>query len=210
MTVTVSSWYDELLVHAPGASIGGMQQALDSALAEFLRRSGAYVKDLSGISLRAGKEHYYIPQPSEGPVLFVHALMFNQKPLRPLMIPQWQARTVATGVPTHFRRYLDDANKFSVSPVPVDDTGVVYPYVAFGYNPELRDHLPDLFKLQWYDAILDGALYRLCSQQNKPYSDPTMALVRGKSFRAAIAQARDEARKQFTTMETPWRYPAWA
>lgn len=212
MTVGVSLWTDEVLVHAPGATVAGVEQAVKGAIAEFLRRSSAYVLDLPGIRLRAGRADYQIPGPSEGPILFVHQLVFRGRPLGSMAIPQWlQRATGDAGMPVGFRRYLNDPTKFTVTPTPIEDFGdLVYPYVAVGFNPECADHLPDMFRTHWYDIIRAGALYRLCSQQTKPYTDATVAITSARLFSSGIAQARDEARKQFTTSETDWCYPKWA
>jgi hypothetical protein len=46
VTVDSDLWYDELAMHAPGATAKGMKQALSSALRMFCQRSGAWVVEL--------------------------------------------------------------------------------------------------------------------------------------------------------------------
>jgi len=211
MTVKLETWLDELATHAPGASIPAMEQALQSALKDFLLRSGAFAKEIPGVLLRKDRPTYTLSKQPEGPIIFLYELFYKGRTLSFVPAENWLRLQPNAGEPTHFRRYVDEPLRFTVWPTPSADLPErVIPYVAFGYGIKCQEYLPDLFSTHWYEYILSGAIFKLCSQQNKPYSDATLAQVHAKLFRAGIATARDQARKQFTRSETPFVFPKWA
>ena len=69
MAVELSRWYDEVATQASGASIKGIELALKSTVAEFMRESAAFAMELPGLTLRANKSTYYIPRPDDGPII---------------------------------------------------------------------------------------------------------------------------------------------
>ena len=91
-----------------------------------------------------------------------------------------------------------------------DREGIV-PWVSLGFPPVwIENAVPIVFQRYWYDTILSGSLLRLLGQQDKPYTNPQLALYHGKKYRNEIAVARDMAMRQFNTSERGWEYPRWA
>jgi len=85
------------------------------------------------------------------------------------------------------------------------------PWVALTFpRTYIGNSVPVIFERQWYEAILDGTLSKLLSQQDKPYTNPTLATYHARRFRNEIAKGRDMARHQFNNSETGWSFPAWA
>ena len=212
MSLQISTWYDEIAVNAHGASLPGIEQALHSAIAEFLRRSGAYAKAITPMDIKADRQTYIISKQPEGPILFIHGVFYKSFPLQFTDAFSWERRKDASvGTVYRFRAYVDDPYKFTVYPTPsVDENDALTPYVAFGYDKRCNEYIPDIFSTQWYDVILSGALYRLMAQPNKPYTNPVLSAMHGRMFRQGIATARDQARKQFVVTDTPISFPAWA
>ena len=213
MAVELSRWYDEVATQASGASIKGIELALKSTVAEFMRESAAFAMELPGLTLRANKNTYYIPRPDDGPIIHIYAMLYQNRPLRPVSARAWAALPAPepNEAPTRFRADVADNSMIVIAPTPsVTLTDKLIPYVALGYSSTCSSNVPDVFCRQWYDVILHGALQRLFMQPNKPYSSAQMAMYHGRAFRNGIAVARDRARKQFTTMETDFRFPSWA
>jgi hypothetical protein len=213
MAVEVSRWYDEVAVHASGASIKGMEQAIKSAIGEFMRESAAFTVELPGITLRENKDTYYIPPPQEGPIILLHAMFYQGRPLVPKTTLEWLHLPTpdAADAPIMFHADIADNSKIVIAPKPsVTLEDKLIPYVALGYSPTCRSSVPDVFCRQWYDVILDGALQRLMMQPNKPYTNAQMAIYHARRFRSGMFTARDRARKQFTQQETPFQFPKWA
>ena len=82
--------------------------------------------------------------------------------------------------------------------------------VALGPKTPYATDIPAFFQTWYFDIILDGAAFKLLSQPNKPYTNDKLAVYYGKRFRAAMARARDMARRQFTTADTAFVFPPWA
>jgi hypothetical protein len=68
---------------------------------------------------------------------------------------------------------------------------------------------PQLFQ-QWFETILDGALYRLFMQPAKPYSNAQMAQFHGKMYKAGCQRARVVATKGYTNGPGRWAFPYFA
>jgi len=213
MAVEISHWYDEVMVHASGVTTAGAEQAIKGAVAEFMRDSAAFAVELPGITLRAGKDTYYIPPPQDGPIICLIAVMYQNRPLTPRTALNWAQtpRAQSSDSPTYFRADVADNTKIVISPAPATTlTDKLIPYAALGYSGTCKSSVPDVFCRQWYDVILSGALKRLFMQPNKPYTNTQLATYHAKVFRNGIAVARDKARKQFTQQETTFRFPTWA
>jgi len=213
MAVSYTIWYDELAMNCPGATIPGMEQAVKRTLAQFLRESGAWVKELSGIALKANKSTYAIvPQP-EGPILYIMAIWHQNKFLTPMTMPDYRSRVFAADstAPVGYTAVVDKPGEFIIHPtLNTDSPYKAIPVVAFGFSPNCKEYLPDIFCMHWYDAILCGATQRLASQQDKPYTNVTVAQLHGVRFRNYISQARDMARRQVLNVESDFRFPKWA
>ena len=204
-------WFDEVAVNAPGVSRDGMTLAINGAISEFFRRSGAYAKAIPDIRIVAGRDTYIIPKQEEGPILYIHAVFYDNRPLPFADGLSWERLSPGTGAPRLFRAYVDDPYKIRVHPTPTEsDTDGLTPYVAFGFDPACQPNLPAMVTTQWYDVILSGAIFRLAAQPRKPYTDATLAGLHGRLFRAGIATAREQARRQFVGADEAFFFPAWA
>lgn len=209
-TVSLDAWTDEVLVNAPGASQEAVQFAVERAVAEFLRRSGAWFEELPSFALRVNKVDYYLDTGGLGPILFVHQLTYNGVPLKPYTSSMNTPSGTAIA-PQGWRGYLKEPAKVTIYPtMSATPEHEVVPFVSVGYSPECRERLPDIFMSHWYDTVLSGAVSRLLSQQNKPYTDATLALFHGKRFSAGIATARDMGRRQFMSVDESFTFPFWA
>jgi hypothetical protein len=212
--VSFSEWHDEISMHAPGASIAGMELALKSTIAEFLRDSGAFLIETPGITPVGGRNTYYLDPQPEGPVLYIHSIAYNGRFLVPMQTPSYQSRAFeqpSGDAPRAFRTYADAPGKFTLVPGIADD-GLyeMVPYVSIGFSGTCQEAVAHIFKLRWYDYILQGTLGKLLSQQNKPYFNLQLAYAHSRKFRAGIAQARDMANRQFSSIESDFLFPKWA
>jgi hypothetical protein len=70
--------------------------------------------------------------------------------------------------------------------------------------------LPDVFNSLWLDAIKDGVLSRMHAMASKPWTDASLAIVHGRSFRNQIAQARVMTKNRYGVGNTAWKFPFFA
>lgn len=120
----------------------------------------------------------------------------------------------ATGWPAVFKTYNERPGAFQLYPTLKGNTaegeGVV-PWVSLGFpRTRVAMGIPVVFERVWYEQILDGTLAKLLSQQDKPYTNPTLAQYHGRRFRNGISEARDMAQRQMSNSERGWQYPSWA
>ncbi len=137
----------------------------------------------------------------------------------------------AEGWPVSFSTYNERPGMLKLSQVVAQGTGGLVPWVSMtfrelraaptgvtpptgGLNPTTPGDspfaIPVVFQRNWYEPILDGMLSKLMSQQDKPYSNPTLGEYHSRRFRVAIAKCRDMGRRQLNNSGRTWRYPAWA
>lgn len=90
-------------------------------------------------------------------------------------------------------------------------TSGVVPWVSLGFpRIPVNNAVPVIFERYWYEHILDGAVGRLCSQQDKPYTNAVLAKYHLTRFRNGISEAREVAERQFNPTERGWGYNQWA
>ena len=118
------------------------------------------------------------------------------------------------GWPASFTAYNERPGAIEVLPSLAGNTdegeGIV-PWVSLIFPREfVENSIPDIFQRMWYDHILDGAVSKLMSIQDKPFTNPQLAAYHARRFRNGMAQARDMAMRQFTDTERGWQFPKWA
>ena len=69
---------------------------------------------------------------------------------------------------------------------------------------------PTLFS-NWFEVMLDGALFRLYGQPAKPWSSQGLAQYHGTRWWQGVNRARDQAERLNSSQQSPWRKtPYWA
>lgn len=69
--------------------------------------------------------------------------------------------------------------------------------------------LPDWTYQSYFQDWLDGALFKLFSMANKPWSSKDLMLYHGKRWRAAMSFRMQEANRGFTYGVPGWRFRKW-
>lgn len=220
---SITDWIDELLPHVPGVSLQGAKQALRATLREFAVDSGAWLHELPPVSLRAGRDVYYLEPTACGntTVLYIQAISYVVdngtnfvRFLKPLQGTNYRARSAQAPLSEPWGFLADPAEpgKFLLVPgVSEDVVDALIPYVALGFSEQFEDDaIPLRFRRYWFDHILDGAIGRLIGQQDKPYTNLVLAQYHKRRFRAGVSKARDMARRQMAGAESDFQFPFWA
>lgn len=69
--------------------------------------------------------------------------------------------------------------------------------------------LPDWMYTSYFQDWLDGALFKLFSMPNKPWSSKDLMLYHGKRWRSALSFRKQEANRGFTYGVPGWRFRRW-
>ncbi len=67
--------------------------------------------------------------------------------------------------------------------------------------------VPDGLYAKYREIIVDGVLFKLMAQPSKPWSNPQLALMRGRLFRNGMHKVRHEAEMGFLYGGQRWRFP---
>lgn len=223
MDYSLDDWMEELVSYVPGVSIEGAKQALRATFREFTVESGAWKHELPSVSIRAGRDEYFLEPTACGTtvVLYIETLSYMTdngtkfvRKLVPYQNPQFYSRATNNPVGEPWGYITDPAEpgKFTLTPKVTEDiNNAIVPYVSLGFSEVFPDKkIPLRFKRYWYDFILDGAIGRLAGQQDKPYTNLILSQYHKKRFRRAISAARDMSSKQMSVSETDFRFPFWA
>lgn len=74
--------------------------------------------------------------------------------------------------------------------------------------PQTEDvALPSHSYTTFHDPVLSGALYRLFSSNDKPYSSGELSKYHYRIFRSGIGRFRDEARRRFNLSDSQVKFP---
>ncbi len=182
-------------IKLPGSSDAGVKLELYDVMKEFLKDSNAWTEDIS-LVVRPNTTDYTLT-PDEGQIIRLVGLWDEKMIPIPAFMPTFgtirlvnQATTVTTQ-PTWTVRVV----KNITLPTTRDDV------------PVGPDWLLTVYSLD----ILDGLLGKMMGQQNKSYSNATMATYHLRRFRTAIQGARTAAIRQNTQGAQEWAFPrGWA
>lgn len=226
---SLNQWYEEIIAEVPGATMGGVMQALRRTFRKFCQDSGAYILEgETQIDITADVADYnvinafptFITQDDHIPIYiweigyyenFIEQNEFYRK-LVALQTPDFRVQSRSpSNAPWAYTTDIRNPGGFTLRPVVDRDIpSALAVFVAFrlkDYPDFPDDTLPDVFFTHWFDIIRDGAIGDLCGQQDKSYTNPQLAVVHQRRFRNGVARARDEARNQFNTSENEFRYP---
>lgn len=213
----ISLWLEELVAMAPGATNNTLKLAIRTSFREFCVRSGAWNREIAAISLEEGVAGYEIPPQDDANVLYILNMFWLKDAAQYGVIPPAQApyhnlmmREPSTR-PQAFVGDMEAPQTFTLIPTPKESVeDAIKVFVALGPKDPHIDDIPTFFTSHHFDTLLDGAAHKLYAQPNKPYTNMVLAQFHGRKFNKAIANARDVARRQFTTAEHTWSFPRWA
>lgn len=224
-TVSLEEWADELTSHVNGATVPAMKGALRATFREFCIHSGAWMRQLPPMDLVDGQFRYKIEQPPDARVLYIRAIGYNDSELGASDARGWNAILfpsttpwaqmarrgyIGGGRPQSFVASLEVGGEFDLFPAPGQDLALALrPIVSLGPIADRADTLPESIHRFHFDVILDGALGRLMSQQEKPYTSLRLASYHLKRFRSGMSRSRDMASRHFSTAESQFMFPAW-
>lgn len=220
--VDFNLWADELGVMLPGLTEMAAKQALGATFREFCVVSGAWVREIDPISIVADQATYEINPLSDATVLYIMAISYQPEQtdtnnrysrfLQPSQEMYSRSRAAAPGSqPWGYVGNAEVPGQFTLVPtVGTNIADSLIPYVALGPINPFDGMFPASFQTYHFDKILTGAAARLMSYQDKPYTNLMVSQVYHKRFRAGMAEARDMARRQFTSAENDFVFPYWA
>lgn len=193
-------------IKLPGASDSGIRQELWGVIKEFLTDSNAWVENMR-LNVVANTQTYDIVPREGGQIIRLLGVLDGNR------VP------VAVTMPNFGQLVFTTPIQISSVSVPITDmtVGPNYPWyvgvvktIAF---PATRDDIPiapDFVMRVYSQAIIDGVLGRMMTQQAKTYTNLPQGKYHLQRFRDEIGIARSEARVQNLFGGQRWQFPAFA
>lgn len=224
----INEWVEEASPELPGASLEGMRQAARSILRDFCVEGGAFMLEHEEpIDVVQGQSDYDIREAY--PTLLTGAYVeplyiwsigylpdFANDPnhvrfLSSLQQPKYRNRaSLPSEQPWGYKTFIDRPGIFELVPVVSRDiTDALATFVAFRMSPTVNfdANVPDVFRNNWFDIILDGIIGRMSAQQDKPHTSAQKASVHQQRYIAGRSRAREMARRQFNSGDDQFQFP---
>jgi hypothetical protein len=215
-------WMQDISPWCPGVHRTVMKRQLILAVREFFEQSWAWRQEQGPITLVTDQVTYMLsPFNSTTDVVGVIAVWVNRVPLAPLACapPPYghSPEPVPEPVPDQDgdRHHSDRPGGYwcprpdiiAVYPTPKITTTPQHLTVLCALRPKMSvTQVPKIAVTDFYEAIMNGALYRLLNQPAKPYSNPTLAAYFENKFRKDIGVYAGKAKKGFNNAAS-WSFP---
>jgi hypothetical protein len=155
---------------------------------------------------RAGRKQYWLsPYDQYANVVGVLGVSFNGNMLAPTTRRPPRASD-ATDIPrAYYAGEVPDMIEIFPDLLTDVDSALSF-HVAL--TPKVSvEHLPRVAEIKYYDAILDGFLARMYMHPHKPYSSPSFAQAKRRSFNSWIGRYAGQT-KQGNVGAQSWSFPA--
>ena len=201
-------WLQDISPWCPGVHRSVIKRQLILACREFFEQSWAWRAEQGPITLVTNQPTYMLsPFNSTTDVVGVVAAWVNGIPLNPLSCapPPSQNGQPFSDTPGGF--WCPRPDIVAVYPIPNITSTPQNLTVLCALRPKMSvTQVPKIAVTDFYEAIMNGALYRLLNQPAKPYSNPTLATYFENKFRKDIGVYAGKAKKGFNNGAS-WRFP---
>lgn len=191
----------DIILYAPHCTEAIAAHAAKMTTIDFCRRTHWWKVTSDPIDLVAGEESYDVEVPNGTEPIAVVAAWYNNRPLWPMGFStrnrfQFRNLTTFNGTPQAFAN--DSPSQLVLLPVPKDaEVGALIMTVAvqpkrsaLGADAEMME--------RYFDTLVYGALARVLSIPNQPFTSPDAALAREKQYREEVTKAKIDANKALT------------
>lgn len=197
-----TAWLDETMPDLPGALQAMVINAIRNSAIEFCEKTDIYIYQHPAIDAVLNTPTYAFVPPASTLVAKVLQVFYNGLELIPKTPDElksiygiwnstdWRDRT---GAPRYYTQ--DDERNIRLVPMPdASLTGAIKLRVSLKPT-RASTTIEDRIYEEYLEAIKYGALYRMKSLLNKPYSDPNGAVASFNLFNQSVDAAKDKASK---------------
>lgn len=191
MATTLSAFYPHVLIHTADVPEPLLDTAIRNACIEFCRSSLWLQQDIDPIPVQVGNNPYEIDVPTGYVVAKVMALYFDNARLTPLdstavtntTFINWQ---IQAGTPYGYTMFTPNEVTLVYTP---DSVGTLTGRMALSPSRTASSVDDTLFQ-EYQEEIAQGAVARLKSIPNQPFSDPAGAAASLALFKYGVGKAR--------------------
>lgn len=191
MNVDIAPFVEELLAYAPGCPAPLARRELLRASQRFCRDVYVLRRDVPFTQPADTPDHTFdltaeklkVIKPVE---VTVNGRVISSKQQEYLRQRNLFYREVTAPEPRFYFSKREGAMSFF--PVPEQDAAIVA--VVACYPADDYEGIPEEVAYQWRDAVIGGALLRICATPAQPYTNPEIAGMGGAWFRQGVSLAR--------------------
>lgn len=190
---TLDDFLPRLLPYVPGCPDLLVRQGLVESAIEFCART-QIAQTLSTLTLREGRAAYDIELPAQQALVNVLDVLCDGLPLDPV---SWPVAELPPGRPQWVIKPLPSVNELTVVPTPDAQAAGKRLTVLAAFKPAPKaTMLADELFADWHDAVVQGAIRRLCAMPSQPFSATGAVVMAATAFESYVADARLVARKR--------------
>lgn len=206
--MSITTWKDLMLPRLPGALSNVVEGEITQTVYNFCRESTAWRDMIYAVDIDINDREVELTygDGTEANVSGVLRVYYSNKQLSQYSHAPWETSSSA---PMGFTSKPDDPSVIVLSTIPSTAiTGALDAYVYLEpVNP--TDALPSVILNEFWEIVFDGALGRMYSHPEKPYTNPTLAQYHLRRYRNGTRRARDQANRGFTGNAQNWVFPSF-
>jgi hypothetical protein len=201
-------WLQDVTPWCPGVHRSVFKRQLILAVREFFEQSWAWRAEIGPITLVTNQQTYMLsPFNSTTDVVGVIWAAVNGSPIQPLTAAPPPSQNGQPFADTPGGYWLPRPDIIAVYPIPNITSVPQNLTVNCALRPKMSvTQVPKICVTDFYEAILNGVLYRLLNQPAKPYSNPQLAAYFETRFRKDIGVYAGKAKKGFAGGAS-WQFP---
>lgn len=204
-----------VLQQCPGAPDSLVDTQIQLVLRDFYTKSNAWRVTLGPFNVTTGIDTVQLnPVDAYSSVLNVFRAYFYPFPDANSVTPKFLSSSPLALVggqpsqPNFFWMYTPDT--LVLYPKPEKVYGRIL-YAQVSLKPVINStQLPPIATEQHLDALVSGVLARLYAMPNKPFTAKDQAAVMARTYTREMLIARDHARRQYGSADTPMPFPRFA
>lgn len=192
----------DVIMLAPHCPEHVAEHAIRATVIDFCKRTLWWTYKSDPIDLVADEKAYDIEVPNGTEPISVIAAWYDSMPLWPLgraTKNRWHPLDPDSRRSRPMAFTQSEDKEVILSPVPEkSESGMLVLLTAI--RPKRSSTSADAEMLErWFDCLVDGALARVYAIPNQPFTSPDMSLMRQKTYRAGVTDAKIDASKALTT-----------
>lgn len=210
-------WEPAVVSRIPSADSGIIQQEIFQAVREFCEQSLAWQEEfgdyspLPGVDLELnycpfGNCSGTYPNDSLAEVIYVMEVLLDEQYVTPTT-HQWSSNVVGNPRNENLGFFCPEPHTLRFVPelktAQVDNCRIR----AACWPMNDNQSVPEYFKINYFDAVLDGALSRLYLNSGAAFANAELAKYHLARFRTGISRARDISTRRFTRSDAEWAFP---
>lgn len=196
MSTAFEAFFPEVLPHVKGCATIVAANAIRNTVIDFCEKTRIWRETLPGITVLVDVKSYAISPPANTRIIEVVSAAIDGAPIDPASAndmdrdqPGWRE----TGAAQSYT--MEDAETLLLSSKPAASTGTGLVLRVALKPTRAASECADVLFEDWLPQIAAGALFRLMTTRDQPYTDPAAAALNKAIYDAGINEALDRARQ---------------